>query len=151
MGVIEMSINRVFITGNLTRDPELRQAGATTVLQLGIAVNDRKKNPQTDQWEDVPNFFDVLVWGARGESLARYLHKGIKVAVSGRLRWNQWQNSDGEKRSKVEIVADDIEFMSSRDGSAGAAGAGMSAPGASYAPPSQQAPSVEVLTEDIPF
>ena len=144
-----MSINRVFVTGNLTRDPELRQAGATTVLQLGIAVNDRKKNPQTEQWEDVPNFFDVLVWGARGESLARFLHKGIKVAVSGRLHWNQWQNSEGEKRSKVEIVADDVEFMSARDSSQG--GAPASSGATSYGPPSQAAPSVEVLTEDIPF
>ena len=145
-----MSINRVFVTGNLTRDPELRQAGATTVLQLGIAVNDRKRNPQTEQWEDVPNFFDVLVWGARGESLARFLHKGSKVAVSGRLHWNQWQNQEGEKRSKVEIVADDVEFMSAREGSQGGAPA-PSGGGASYEPPSQQAPSVEVLTEDIPF
>ena len=142
-----MSINRVFVTGNLTRDPELRQAGATTVLQLGIAVNDRKKNPQTEQWEDVPNFFDVLVWGARGESLARFLHKGIKVAVSGRLHWNQWQTSEGEKRSKVEIVADDVEFMSARNDQ----GAPVSGSGESYEPPSSQAPSVEVLTEDIPF
>ena len=141
-----MSINRVFVTGNLTRDPELRQAGTSTVLQLGIAVNDRKKNPQTEQWEDVPNFFDVLVWGARGESLARFLHKGIKVAVSGRLHWNQWQTAEGEKRSKVEIVADDIEFMSARNDQ-GAPASGE----VSYEPPASQAPSVEVLTEDIPF
>jgi len=143
-----MSINRVVVSGNLTRDPELRQAGASTVLQLGIAVNDRKKNPQTEQWEDVPNFFDVLVWGARGESLARFLRKGMKVAVSGRLHWNQWQTSEGEKRSKVEIVADDIEFLTARDGQ-GAPPASTGA--ASYEPPSGQAPSVEVLTEDIPF
>ncbi|MCL2332728.1 MAG: single-stranded DNA-binding protein [Actinomycetia bacterium] len=146
-----MSINRVFVTGNLTRDPELRQAGATTVLQLGIAVNDRKKNPQTEQWEDVPNYFDVLVWGARGESLSRFLHKGQKVAVSGRLHWNQWQNSEGEKRSKVEIVADDIEFMSARNDQGSAPVPGISGDATSYEPPSQQAPSVEVLTEDIPF
>ncbi|MCL2881397.1 MAG: single-stranded DNA-binding protein [Coriobacteriia bacterium] len=136
-----MSINRVFVTGNLTRDPELRQAATSTVLQIGIAVNDRKKNVKTDQWEDVPNFFDVLVWGARGEGLSRYLHKGMKVAVSGRLRWSSWQTSEGDKRSKVEIVADDVEFMSARDGKAST----------SYEPPSQDAPSVEVLTEDIPF
>lgn len=143
-----MSINRVVVTGNLTRDPELRQAGTTTVLQFGIAVNDRKKNAQTDQWEDVPNFFDVLVWGARGESLARFLRKGLKVAVSGRLHWNQWQTSEGEKRSKVEIVADDIEFLTARGDNQTVA----PAPGAtSYEAPSQQAPSVDVLTEDIPF
>lgn len=140
-----MSINKVIVSGNLTRDPELRQAGNTTVLQLGIAVNDRKKNQQTDQWEDVPNFFDVLVWGSRGESLSRFLSKGMKVVVSGRLRWSQWQNQEGEKRSKVEIVADDIEFMSSREGSsAGGFGSG------GYAPPAG-APSGEALDTDIPF
>ena len=154
-----MSINRVFVTGNLTRDPELRQAGASTVLQCGIAVNDRKRNAQTDQWEDVPNYFDFLVWGARGESLARYLHKGMKVAVAGRLRWSSWQTSEGDKRSKVEIVADDVEFLTPRADqgggapaySGGAPASGGGGASASYEPPSQQAPSVEVLTEDIPF
>jgi single-strand DNA-binding protein len=128
-----MSINKVIVSGNLTRDPELRQAGATPVLQFGIAVNDRKKNNQTGEWEDVPNFFDVVVWGARGESLSRYLSKGTKVIISGRLKWSCWE-ADGGKRSKVEIVAEDVEFMSKSD--------------SSYAPPASQP---EVLTDDIPF
>jgi len=143
-----MSINKVMVSGNLTREPELRQAGATTVLQFGIAVNDRRKNSQTDQWEDVPNFFDILVWGARGESLARFLHKGMKVAVAGRLRWSQWQAQDGSNRSKVEIVADDVDFMSGpREGG----GSAPAAAGGSYEAPEPSAPNVEVLTEDIPF
>jgi single-strand DNA-binding protein len=142
-----MSINRVIVSGNLTREPELRQAGATTVLQFGLAVNDRKRNPQTDQWENVPNYFDILVWGARGEGLSRYLHKGQKVAVAGRLHWSSWQAQDGSNRSKVEIVADEVEFMSApRDGAGGGP-----APAAEYAGPDASAPSVEVLTEDIPF
>lgn len=103
-------MNHVIVSGNLTRDPELRQAGSTPVLQLGIAVNDRKKN-KTGEWEDVPNFFDVLVWGSRGESLAKILQKGMKVVISGRLKWSSWEH-DGNKRSKVEIVAENIEFMS---------------------------------------
>lgn len=139
-----MSINKVVVSGNLTRDPELRMAGTTPVLQMGIAVNDRKKNNETGQWEDVPNFFDVVVWGARGESLSRFLTKGTKVVVSGRLRWNQWQNAEGEKRSKVEIVADDVEFMNSRNSDGGTGNAG-------YAAPAPAAPSAEILTEDIPF
>ncbi len=139
-----MSINKVVVSGNLTRDPELRMAGTTPVLQMGIAVNDRKKNNETGQWEDVPNFFDVVVWGARGESLSRFLTKGTKIVVSGRLRWNQWQNAEGEKRSKVEIVADDVEFMNSRNSDGGAGNAG-------YATPAPAAPSAEILTEDIPF
>ncbi|MCL2871300.1 MAG: single-stranded DNA-binding protein [Coriobacteriia bacterium] len=141
-----MSINRVMVSGNLTREPELRQAGSTTVLQLGIAVNDRVRNAQTDQWEDRPNFFDVLVWGTRGESLSRILTKGMKVAVEGRLRWSQWQAQDGGNRSKVEIVADRVEFFAPprEGGSPRAANDNYSAPVAT-------APSVEVLTEDIPF
>lgn len=106
-----MSINRVTVSGNLTRDPELRMAGATPILDFGIAVNDRRKNQQTSEWEDVPNFFDVVVWGSRGETLARYLKKGSKVFIAGRLRWQQWQTKDGSTRSKVEIVADEVEFM----------------------------------------
>ena len=139
-----MSINKVVVSGNLTRDPELRMAGQTPVLQMGIAVNDRKKNNETGQWEDVPNFFDVTVWGARGESLSRFLTKGTKVVVSGRLRWSQWQNAQGEKRSKVEIVADDVEFMSSRNSDGGSGNA-------QYASPAPAAPSAEILAEDIPF
>lgn len=136
-----MSINSVHIVGNLTREPELRMAGQTPVLQLGIAVNDRKKNNATGEWEDVPNFFDVVVWGTRGESLSRFLQKGSKVAIKGRLHWNQWQNADGEKRSKVEIVAEDVELMNSRNNDGGSG----------YAAPAPVPPSAEILSEDIPF
>lgn len=145
-----MSINRVVISGNLTRDPELRAtAGGMSVLKLGIAVNDRRKNQQTGEWEDVPNFFDVTVFGQRGESLSRFLSKGSKIAVEGRLRWSQWETKEGEKRSKVEIVADDIEFMSSRNdgGHAGGASGGYNAP-ASTSGPSEKP---ETFEDDIPF
>ena len=147
-----MSINRVIVSGNLTREPELRQAGSNVVLQFGIAVNDRKRNAQTEQWEDVANFFDVVVWGARGESLSRILHKGMKVVVAGRLRWSQWQAQDGSNRSKVEIVADDVDFMSAqRDSGSVVASAPVSSGENSFSAPEAAAPSVEVLTEDIPF
>ena len=144
-----MSINRVVVSGNLTREPELRQAGSTTVLQFGIAVNERRRNSQTDQWEDHPNFFDVLVWGARGEGLSRVLTKGMKVAIEGKLRWSQWKAQDGTNRSRVEIVADNVDFMSgNREG-----GASSSPKAASdnFSAPAATAPSVETLTEDIPF
>lgn len=111
-----MSINRVTISGNLTRDGELRTTpGGTDVLALGVAVNDRAKNQQTGQWEDRPNFIDCVMLGSRAQSLAPYLCKGTKVAIEGKLRWSQWQAQDGSKRSKVEIVVDEIEFMSARD------------------------------------
>lgn len=116
-----MSINRAAISGNLTRDPELRHtAGGTGVLMFGIAVDERRKNPQTGEWEDCPNFIDCTMFGARAESLSRYLAKGAKVAVEGKLRWSQWER-DGQKRSKIEVIVDDLEFMSSRSGGSEAA------------------------------
>lgn len=104
-------INKVTLTGRLTRDPELRAtAGGTQICSFGLAVNGQRKNHQTGEWEDVPNFFDCSVWGARGEALSRILHKGQKVAVAGRLRWSQWEK-DGQKRSKVEVFVGDLVMM----------------------------------------
>ena len=101
-----MSINRVIISGNLTRDPELRStASGLPVLGFGVAVNDRRKNQQTGEWEDYPNFIDCTMFGARAESLSRYLGKGTKVAIEGKLRWSQWER-EGQKRSKIEVIAD---------------------------------------------
>lgn len=110
-----MSINRVSISGNLTRDGELRTTpGGTDVLSLGVAVNDRAKNQQTGQWEDRPNFVDCVMFGNRAQSLAPYLSKGAKVAIEGKLRWSQWEK-DGAKRSKLEVIVDEIEFVGIRD------------------------------------
>lgn len=109
-----MSINKVVITGNLTRDPELRTtASGNPVLGLGVAVNNRRKNAQTGEWEDYPNFIDCTMFGPRAESVSQYLEKGSKVAIEGKLRWSQWER-DGQKRSKIEVVVDNIEFMSYR-------------------------------------
>lgn len=108
-----MSINVVSISGNLTRDPELKQtASGTQVLTFGVAVNDRRKNPQTGEWEDVPNFVDCDMFGARAEALSRYLAKGSKVAVSGKLHYSSWTAKDGSKRSKLGVTANDVEFLS---------------------------------------
>lgn len=113
-----MSINRVIISGNLTRDPELRStASGFPVLGFGVAVNDRRKNQQTGEWEDYPNFIDCTMFGARAESLSKYLSKGTKVAIEGKLRWSQWER-DGQKRSKIEVIVDELEFMSSRNSDA---------------------------------
>lgn len=135
-----MSINKVFISGNLTRDCELRAtASGTQVLSFGVAVNDRRRNPRTQEWEDHPNFVDVTVFGARAEALSRYLSKGTKVALSGKLRYSSWER-DGQKRSKLEVIAEDIEFLS-LDGDV-----------ARTAAPQQAAPRYpEVTYEDIPF
>ena len=101
------NINRVTITGNLTRDPDLRSLpSGMAVCELGVAVNHRRKDNATDQWIEEPNFFNVVVFGAQGENCAQYLSKGRPVAVDGRLRWSSWEDKNGGgKRSKVEIVA----------------------------------------------
>lgn len=159
-----MSINRVVISGNLTRDPEMR---ATTsgmqVLSFGVAVNDRRRNPQTGEWEDYPNFVDCTMFGTRAEAVSRYLSKGSKVAIEGKLRYSSWER-DGQRRSKLEVIVDEIEFMSR--GQQGEAGGYAPAPSygqqGGYAPASapQQAPApmaapvppaVDVYDEDIPF
>ena len=108
-----MSINRVMLSGNLTRDPELKStAGGMSVLTFGIAVNERRKNNQTGEWEDKPNYFDVTVFGNRAEALSRYLSKGSKVSLEGRLQWHSWQDREGNNRSKVDVIAENVEFMS---------------------------------------
>ena len=107
-----MSINRVNISGNLTRDPEIRStAGGMAVLGFGVAVNDRRKNQQTGQWEDYPNFVDCTMFGNRAEALSRILRKGMKVCIEGKLRYSSWEK-DGQKRSKIEVIPDEVELMS---------------------------------------
>lgn len=114
-----MSINSVSISGNLTRDPELRQtAGGMAILGFGVAVNDRRKNQQTGEWEDCPNFIDCTMFGERAKAVSCFLSKGSKVAIEGKLRWSQWER-DGQKRSKVEVIVDEIEFMSRQQGQLG--------------------------------
>lgn len=115
-----MSINRVIISGNLTRDAELRQtASGTSVLGFGVAVNDRRRNNQTGEWEDYANFVDCTMFGQRAQAIAQYLRKGLKVAIEGKLRYSSWER-DGQKRSKLEVIVDDLEFMSSRNDNQGA-------------------------------
>ena len=107
-----MGINKVFLSGNLTRDPELRATAAgTQVLEFGLAVNERVRNQQTDVWEERANFFSCIVFGRRAEALSRYLAKGAKVSIEGSLRYSSWER-DGVKRSKVEVIVDELEFMS---------------------------------------
>ena len=142
------NINRVNISGNLTRDPELRTTtGGTQILGFGVAVNDRRQNKQTGEWEDVPNWIDCLVFGARAEPLSRFLSKGAKVAIEGKLRYSTWESKDGTKRSKLEVVVDEVEFMS-RDGGAYQQPEQQSFAAASPAPAS---PASAVYDEDIPF
>jgi single-strand DNA-binding protein len=113
------NINRVVITGNLTRDPELRSTNSGThVCGLRIACNTRRKD-SSGNWVDKPNYFDVTVWGAQGENASKYLSKGRPVAVDGRLEWREFQDRDGNNRQAVEIVADSVQFLGSPQGGGG--------------------------------
>ena len=117
------NINRVIITGNLTADPELRSLpSGSSVCSLRIACNTRRKNASTGEWEDKPNYFNVTVWGAQGENAARYLSKGRPVAIDGRLEWREWEAQDGAKRSAVDIIADSVQFLGSREDPSGGGG-----------------------------
>jgi single-strand DNA-binding protein len=118
--VAATNINRVVLTGNLTRDPELRSTGSgLSVCSLRIASNTRRKDQATGEWVDKPNYFDVTVWGAQGENCARFLSKGRPVAIDGRLEWREWETQEGHKRQAVEIVADSVQFLGGRDDAQG--------------------------------
>jgi single-strand DNA-binding protein len=121
--VAATNINRVILTGNLTRDPELRSTpSGMAVCSLRVACNTRRKNNATGDWEDKPNYFDVTVWGAQGENCARFLAKGRPVAIDGRLEWREWQDQSGNNRQSVEIIADAVQFLGGRDDSQGGGG-----------------------------
>ncbi|MDR2923979.1 MAG: single-stranded DNA-binding protein [Treponema sp.] len=153
-----VDINHVVLVGRLTRDAELKSiASGQAVCKFSIAVNRRRKNGE--QWEDEPNFFDIVVWGRQGESLHQYLVKGKLIGVDGELRQDRWQQ-DGQNRSKVEIVANNIQLLGGNTGG-GSGGGGASYGGGSYgggnnsnSPAQQQAqgaPAEDGFADDIPF
>lgn len=111
-----MSLNHVAITGNLTRDPDLRMTSGngTTVLNFGVAVNDRHRNQQTGEWEDRPNFIDCALFGSRANAMVQMLRKGSKVAIIGKLRQTSWER-DGQRRNKIEVIVEDIDLMTRKD------------------------------------
>jgi len=118
--VAATNINRVVMTGNLTRDPELRTLpSGMAVCSLRIACNTRRKNNATGDWEDKPNYFDVTVWGAQGENCNRFLSKGRPIALDGRLEWREWETQEGQKRQAIDIIADSIQSLGGREEGAG--------------------------------
>lgn len=148
------NINRVTISGNLTRDPELKatQSGKS-VLHFGMAVNDSRLNPQTQQWEDRANFIDVVVFGNMADSLSKMLRKGMKVFVDGKLRYTSWE-SNGQKRSKVEVVAQHVELPPRQQQPQSQQNYAQSQQQPEYRPQQQQAGNCstdDVYDEDIPF
>ena len=130
------NINRVVLTGNLTRDPELRSTtSGTSVCSLRLASNTRRKDSASGEWRDKPNYFDVTVWGAQGENCARFLAKGRPVAIDGRLEWREWQDKEGNNRQAVEIVADSVQFLGGpADGNGGGYSGAQAGAGNGFAP-----------------
>ena len=110
------NINRVVMTGNLTSDPELRTLpSGTAVCDMRIACNTRRKDQDSGDWVDKPNYFNITAWGPQAETAARYLSKGRPVAIDGRLEWREWESQDGTKRQAVSIIADSVQFLGSRE------------------------------------
>jgi single-strand DNA-binding protein len=156
--VAATNINRVIITGNLTRDPDLRSLpSGTAVCELRVAVNSSRKD-ESGNWVDKPNYFNVKVWGAQGENCATYLSKGRPVAVDGRLDWREWEDKEGNKRQSIDIVADRVQFLGSRDG--GGEGGGnnrfqaqsdVPADTSDFSSPEPAGAAVGGAEDDIPF
>jgi single-strand DNA-binding protein len=140
-------LNRVILVGRLTRDPELKHLpSGTPVLEMGVAVNGRQQD-EAGNWVDKPNFFDVKVFGNQAEMLSQHLSKGRRIGIDGRLDWRSWEAQDGGKRSKVDIVAQNVQFLDSRqDAESGAqyVPAGAAAGGGADFPTSP-------ADDDIPF
>ena len=148
-------INYVVLVGRLTRDAELKfTAGGLAMCKFSVAVNRRRKNG--DQWEDEVHYFDVVLWGRQGESLIQFLSKGKQVGIEGELRQDRWEQ-DGQKRSRVEIVANNIQLLGggpgeggqgsgSSQGSGSAQSSWVSKNGENKSPPSD-----DNFSDDIPF
>ncbi len=139
------SFNRVLLMGNLTRNPEIRYTpSGTAVADLGLAINESFKNKAGETVEQTC-FVDVVVWGRQAETASEYLHKGSPVFVEGRLQLDQWENPQGEKRSKLRVRADRVQFL-------GAPGKGAEHSAAPAASAPNQAPPHEMDDEDdVPF
>jgi single-strand DNA-binding protein len=129
------NLNKVFLMGNLTRDPEIRytQTG-TAVTRIGLAVNRRIRDAATNQWRDEAEFINVTMFGRRGEVISEYFRKGDPIFIEGRLHYRSWETQAGERRSMLDVVAENFEFLSGRGGGA------QGAPGG---PPPSRAPRAE--------
>jgi single-strand DNA-binding protein len=145
-----VDLNHVVLIGRLTRDSELKYtANGQAVCKFSIAVNRRKKNGE--QWVDEPNFFDIVLWGRQGESLNQYLVKGKLVGVDGELRQDRWEQ-DGQNRSKVEIVANNIQLLGGAPGNASFGGGSAAGPARQDSGAAPAAPAGDDgFTDDIPF
>lgn len=147
-----MSINKVMISGNTTRDAELRATSTgNSVLTFGVAVNDRRRNAN-GEWEDYANFVDCQLFGRRAEALAQYLTKGTKVAIEGRLHYSSWEDRNGGgRRSKLDVYVDELEFMSGRSSAQNGAGGQQMQQQGSYYPQQPSGPQSGYQAQQSPY
>lgn len=137
-------INNVSLTGRLTRDPELRvTAGGTQLLSFTLAFNTSVRNRQTGEREERGNFIDCTMFGKRADALSRFLAKGQKVAIAGKLRYATW-DKDGQRHSKLDLIVDEIDFITPRQ-------SGSQSSQATPAPQDPVPPIVDDFDDDIPF
>ncbi len=154
------SYNRVILIGNLTRDPELRYiASGTPVTEIGLAVNDRRKNAN-GEWVDETQFIEVTLWSRQAEVAGEYLSKGSPVLIEGRLKYDTWESREGEKRSKLRVVGERMQMLGTRGGGGGGGGGGSRPGGARASAYSESAPGPDDYEassqdgpggDDIPF
>lgn len=131
------SLNYVILVGNLTRDPQVRNIpGGAVVADISMAVNEKYKN-KTGEMQEIVTYVDVVAWGRQAEVCQQYLHKGSPVLIEGRLQLDQWESKEGEKRSKLRVRADRVQFLSSprREGTGAPNGERSAAPAAPTPPP----------------
>ena len=141
------SLNQVTLMGNLTRDPELRQTPTgQNVTSFSLALN-RSYKDQSGEWQEATDYIDIVCWGPLAERVAQYLSKGRRCLVQGRLQSRSWEQ-DGNKRSKVEVLANDVTFLDSRGGG-DSEGGGSAEPVAAKPAPSKKAKADDVVIEDI--
>ena len=153
------SYNRVILVGNLTRDPELRYIpSGTAVTDVGLAVNDRRKNAN-GEWVEETTFVDITLWARQAEVASEYLSKGSPVLIEGRLKLDSWETNDGQKRSKLRVVGERMQMLGSRGGGGGGGDAGSGRPVPQHAQSEQTAPAEQTYEpspqeppdDDIPF
>ncbi len=145
------NVNKVFLMGNLTRDVEMRSLpSGMSVGSFGIAVNERFKTKDGD-WQERANFIDCEIFGARAEAFAKYLGKGSPAFIEGKLRLDQWQDKEGNNRSKLKVVVDNFEFVGGGRDSGGGGGGGGSRGGGRTASVGAQDDGPAIDHDDIPF
>ncbi len=143
------SLNQVFLMGNLTRDPELRQIpSGQSVCSFSLALN-RSYKDASGEWKEVTDFINIVAWGPLAERVAQYLTKGSRCLVQGRMQSSSWEQ-DGQKRSKVEVLANDVTFLDSRGGGDGGSDGDNGFPPAGEKPkPSKPPKKDDIVIEDI--